>query len=78
MDYIQLQYKWDQAGPLAQITTVYTGCSMFCSVGTINVLINGVSFGLGANEFLDDNFADAKTFEVEGTGTWKGYLRGRL
>lgn len=73
--YALTGYVFDQAGPLAEIQTSFGGISVFCSAGTINVVVNGVSFGLSVDEYIDENFV-GHTFEVEGTGTWRGYLKG--
>lgn len=74
--YVMLSNVYDQVGALSEVSTRFQGAFVNCSSGSITVIVNGVSFALTSGEVLDENFLNGKTFEVTGTGTWKGFLRG--
>lgn len=74
--YINLSYVWSQVGALAKVTAKFDGVSIKNTLGDIVVIINGTSFALAVGEVLDEGILNGLTFQVTGTGTWKGFLRG--
>lgn len=74
--YINLNYVYDQVGALAEVTANFDGISIKNTLGDIVVIINGVSLALAVGEVLDESVLNGITFQVTGTGTWKGFLRG--
>jgi len=74
--YIILHRVWDQVGALSEVEEEYAGVQIYCSLGTINIIINNASLTLNEGESLDEGVVRGKTFSITGTGTWKGFLRG--
>lgn len=74
--YVNTNNVYSQIGPLAEITTPFTSLFVQCTSGDIIVIVNGASFSLSSIvPILNEGFI-GKTFEVTGTGTWHGFLRG--
>ena len=76
MLYILLDHVWDQTGALSEIEVDYNSFFIRCTSGTVTIKLNGTAITLDTYEYIDENVIDGKTFEVSGTGSWKGYLRG--
>ena len=74
--YVIMYRVWNQVGPLAEVTETFSGVQVYCSLGEIYIIINGISFHLEIGEHFDEGIIDGRTFEITGTGTWKGFLRG--
>ena len=74
--YVILDKVYDQVGALSQVTTAFDGVQVYCSLGAVVIIINGVSFNLAVGETFDESVVGGQTFQVTGTGTWKGFLRG--
>ena len=75
-NYVILNKVWDQTGPLAEQEVNYGGVFVYCSSGSITIIINGQEFVVPETEVFDEGVINGKTFEVTGTGSWKGFLRG--
>jgi hypothetical protein len=73
---ILLPHVWDQVGALSEVSADFNGVCLYCYNGSITAIINGTSFEIKAGEALDEGVINGETFEVTGTGVWKGFLRG--
>ncbi len=66
----------ERSTPLPQIDVKYDGIYILCYEGSITLKFEKFDILLKADEVFDEMVPKQTTFEVQGTGTWHGYLRG--